>query len=1058
MSTRPQVISCAFALAEAFFGVCDIDHAQLLLTGRIDAWPEYWDLGEEDRARVCALLRHRGDDLASLEVFAKAVSELGGTTKLNGYRVDGDHVLPIHGVDPRLHADRLLKELNKQHKPHTLPVAEPGRYYTTLRTTPDRTESLIDLTGMTAPHRDPVTLRTALAVSQVELSADELGKMAARIDEARGDTHRQARLKALFEHLPRSLTIRAGGVIQSLIAPTGYGKSVLMEVTGTLAVEKGVPTALVVPTRVAALSLAKRIEENLALLGINGICTPLVSPKDAMADAERLAAIGDAFGDWAYERLAYGCALPAATESDVAVDTWVPGHEPCRDLRLRHRHGRRHACPWRDGCGKFRLMREAVRADVIVTAHATFFNGRMHIPIRTEAGVSDRMAVEELVMRRCQLIIIDEVDQFQRAVIGTSAKQLELAKGRSITALHRLDEEFRAIFGSVSPESDAEVRAILSELRLLSEQYIANLAKSWMAPAFSDRRHRTARGHRTDRWLVPRRHDAWLTARLLGLPEKSEEGRDVERDEVEALHVLFDAPDAREVAPLPLANLTTEQAEGTREQITRVLREISGGCRNATLPVYKQELNELLSQVVPDDTVRGLVVDRLIRRAHLEPLRRKLSELFYHTPHLGAMGADAAETIADALGGFKRWEAMPASPLGRLFFAFKERFDAEKPSEAALSVAAFGGDPHGYVRYLGELTARGHAGVPRSVLGLSATSHFPRAPHHHVFGEPTWIVPDTDDRGVTIHDARVFADDAAIRISGVQGRQRELKLFDLGEHLYRLKLAHHLGELARRRNERGTPGRDRILVATTSYASVLPLAQGMVRGGAEEKRLCLLAREEEKPELDRGGWHVLASDQVERFPATGADILIAPLAVVERGANILDGEISALGAIYVVVRPVPLIDEPAELLAHISHRLWRETWQGATPPRRLDERMKAAGKHFDDIVRSAQYFRSLPEWVRLGIVAEIIVSLIQLVGRARRGGTPGELYLVDDAFFDNRGQSDLPRLILQLRDKWDSAGQLERLRELYGPTLESFFIFATRMSRVMSGDDDHDDH
>src|SRR5690606_23864609 len=129
---------------------------------------------------------------------------------------------------------------------------------------------------------------------------------------------------------------------------------------------------------------------------------------------------------------------------------------------------------------------------------------------------------------------------------------------------------------------------------------IANLAKSWMAPAFSDRRHRTARGHRTDRWLVPRRHDAWLTARLLGLPEKSEEGRDVERDEVEALHVLFDAPDAREVAPLPLANLTTEQAEGTRKQITRVLREISGGCRNATLPVYKQELNELLSQVVPD--------------------------------------------------------------------------------------------------------------------------------------------------------------------------------------------------------------------------------------------------------------------------------------------------------------------------------------------------------------------------------------------------------------------------------------------------------------------------
>lgn len=98
-----------------------------------------------------------------------------------------------------------------------------------------------------------------------------------------------------------------------------------MEVAGTLAVEKGVPTALVVPTRVAALSLAWRIEENLRLLGIDGTCVPLVSPQDAMTDAVRLAANNDAFGDRAYQRLAYGCALPAATESDAAVDTWVPG-------------------------------------------------------------------------------------------------------------------------------------------------------------------------------------------------------------------------------------------------------------------------------------------------------------------------------------------------------------------------------------------------------------------------------------------------------------------------------------------------------------------------------------------------------------------------------------------------------------------------------------------------------------------------------------------------------------------------------------------------------------
>jgi hypothetical protein len=1042
---RPLVISCAFALAEAFFSACAARYAQLLLTGRIDVWPGYWDLDESDRQRLCDLLRQRGDDLSSEEVFAKAVRTLGAQDALDGYRVNNDTVQAVHGLTPRAHADRLLTRLKSMGQHPALPAARPGRYYTTVRTSP-AAEGVINLTDVTQPRSSPLAVTDAPYREHVQFDAEDLRKMAERIDLARGESHHHERVDALLKALvgPDPLRIRSGGVTQTLVAPTGFGKSVLLEVIGTLAVEQGVRTALVVPTRAGALGLAHRIAENLALLAITGSCAPLISPKTAMADAEKFAKIGDAFGDWAYNRLAYGCALPAATETEESVDAWVPGHEPCRELRLRHRHGRRHTCPWRDGCGKFRLMREATGADVIVTAHATFFMGSMHIPLRTDAGISDKLPVEEFIARRCQLIVIDEVDQFQRSVISRSARHLELARGRHRTAVHRLDDEFRSIFGHVLPESDGEVRAVISELRLLSEQYIANLAKGWMPPA-----QQTRRRYRTDHWLVPRGHDAWLTARLLGL---GTDERRVTRDEVEALHALVGAPDVRPVPPLALACLDPVRAEQVREEITRTLREISSGCRAGTLAVHKIALSEALREVVPDDATRGLAVDRLIRRAHLEPLRRKLSELFYHTPHLGSLGADAAETIADALGGFSRWEAMPASPLGRLFFAFKERFDEERPAETMLSVAAFGGDPHGYVRYLGELTSRGHAGAPRAVLGLSATSFMPAAPHHHVFCEPTWFVPDTDTSGVTIHDARVFTGEQAIRISGVQGRLREQQLADAGEGLYRLKLAGKLRELTAARDERGTSGRDRILVATTSYAGVLTLAEGMLRAGAPAGSLCLLSRSDDEHIVRDPRWHVLAADQAERFPATGADILLAPLAVVERGANILDGEVSALGAIYMVVRPVPILDEPAELLAHIDHRLWSTELRSATPLERAEERMKLAGGLFEELIGSPQYFRSLPEWVQLGIVAEIIIGLVQLVGRARRGGTPGELYLVDDAFFDPRGRSDLPRLIVRLRERWQKAGHLDRLLALYGPTLEAFFDFATRMSHLTTGD------
>lgn len=1064
---RPLVVSCAFALSEAYFGSCAPALAQLLLTGRVDIWSAYWGLDELDRQRVGDLLRHRGDDLASIEVFNKAVRELGGAGELEGYRLVEATVSAIHGLPPRDHADRLLAQLADLRNRPMLPIAKPGRYLTTLRTTrvgdgPALAEASFDLTDL-RPHRSvPLSVRTAPHVEAVDISVDDLRKMAGRIDAARGESHRQDRMDAVFTNLlsadskpvTHTLSVRSGGVIQSLLAPTGFGKSVLLEVVGTLAAEKGLSVALVVPSRVNALTLAHQIETNLTLLGIDGSCAPLVSPRGVMKDAEKIAKLGGAFADWVYERLSYGCALSAATETEESVDAWAPGREPCRDLRFRHRHGRRYACPWRDTCGKFRLSRDAVTAEVVVTAHATFSSGIMHVPLDSGHETSDQLAVEGFLMRRCQLIVIDEVDQFQRSVIGKSARHLELAKGRRSTPIHRLDDEFRNIFGHVLPESDGEVRAILSDLRLLSEHYIANLTKGWMPPV-----RQTKRSYRTDHWLVPRGNDAWITARLLGLPDK---GRPVTQDEVEGLHALFGGPDARPVTALPLANLSEEAAAEARTRITATLIAISGGCRVGILMEHKTALSEALQSVVTDESLRGRLVDRLIRRAHLEPLRRKLSELFYHTPHLGSLGAEAAETVAEALGGFTRWDAMPASPLGRLFFAFKERFDADNPEQSALSVAAFGGDPHGYVRYLGELTARGHARMPRAVLGLSATSFFPGAPHHHVLTEPTWFVPDTDSSGVTIHDARVYTTETAVRISGVQGRQRELNLSEIGEGLYRLKLGNRLRDLTDQRASRGTPGRDRILVATTSYDSVLTLAEGMIRAGAPHGSLCLLSRSDREFAVRDPRWHVLSADQVEQFPATGADILIAPLAVVERGANILDGGVSALGAIYMVVRPVPILDEPAELLAHISHRLWADTLGSEPDSRdaldRLEERMKQAGLHFDEIVRSAQYFRALPEWVQLGIVAEIMIGLIQLVGRARRGGTPGEVYLVDDAFFDAAGRSDLPHLIGRIRDTWESTGQLDRLLNLYGPTLQSFFEFADRMIRTTSTGTPDDDH
>jgi hypothetical protein len=244
-------------------------------------------------------------------------------------------------------------------------------------------------------------------------------------------------------------------------------------------------------------------------------------------------------------------------------------------------------------------------------------------------------------------------------------------------------------------------------------------------------------------------------------------------------------------------------------------------------------------------------------------------------------------------------------------------------------------------------------------------------------------------------------------------------------------------------------------------------AEGLVRAGADPSRICLAVRPTANPDPDDSGgettgWRELAADRLEEFPQLrSTDILIAPLARVQRGVNIIGaGDRSALGSIWLLVRPVPVIDEPTELIAHVNaHPLAVDVNDAALadlPPRRpadvLDDRKQAAGHYFEQIVTSLPYFRTMPKAVRLAITAEIMNGVIQLVGRARRGGTPAIIHLADGALLDPDAGPTFGALIHQLRDHWQQTGQLDRMRELYGSTLEAFFRFADTEARLLTPD------
>jgi hypothetical protein len=846
-----------------------------------------------------------------------------------------------------------------------------------------------------------------------------------------------------------------------------------MRSLGSWAQKENVTLALSVPTTVAAMELAYGIEEDLRSRGVDpeGLVVPLMSPNSMMAVLERVAATSRdrAFIEWAEERLGYGCALPSTATVDEEVDAWVPGSEHCISLLPVHGHSASRqakkagaqgpcACPFRPTCGKFRLARQACNAQIIVTTHANFYQGHLHTPVRQESGeIVERMTVEELISRRCQLIAIDEVDAFQSYVLGRAGRGLTLAWGnrQDQRPLLTLDGQFIQAFGRVRPALDESMRKTLARTRWLAETYTSHLAYGTLARSAREQkkrrgRHQSARPVQDKRWIIPQRWDGWISTQLRAFLANDEQLICAEERSY--------SPDSRERNLFVACYERSTKVRALPEHVqplAELLRDVTDTDEHAeSLAHIRRQLEQTLSHWIPNQAVRADVLDRMLRRAFLEPLRQLLYRFVHNAQQLKLAGVDAARDIADVLGPFSAWRAIPHGPQGRLMFAFTEDVRTGVPEDTRLSVAAFGGDPHTYVTTLGQITAQAHSGHKRIVLGLSATSYAPGAHRHHIHTEPTWWVPDQAERGVTV-DAEPLPGLGTdmLRISGKTGKERIEATTLLGRRLWP-RLREELQQLSRN-SKRGI--QDSVLLATTSYNSAEHLRDGLLAAGAEPGIIAIAVRPSQNEQSvtrdDVTGeplWHEIPGDQLESFTRLPkARILIAPLGRAERGLNILAPHTgkSAIGSIWVAIRPVPLVDEPDELLAHVGARALDERETSSEPWTELGRRRSVAGTYFEKVINSERYFRALPPRAKRAIAAELIISLIQLVGRARRGGTPGRIKLVDYAFLDAQGNSDLPHLIRELRREWSSTGVLPRMRSLYGTTLDAFFTFADHEAR-----------
>lgn len=1035
-----------------------IADALFFLSGQMDKWSHWPTLPADDKALIARLLRWRPVEMANRTAFTELVAVLI-PHHIADFRVaDEATVLVEIGGSPRLVVEECAQQLwlEREMRPRRAQtLANDGEYVTWIRGRSSASGIVeasytLHLSRQVEPET-PVALDPPAEAEEVMIPVDDLFRLAADIDAAVGQQHRTRSMTRIFTKIQAhpgnqvngQWVLRAGAT-RLFNAPTGVGKNVLAELVACWCAQRGMVTSLLVTKNAVVVQAAHSIEESLRALGIDGDVVPLMSPSAIAKEAEATATsvrVGD-LGEWAYARMHYGCALPAAAHTERAVDAWDPGAEPCTSLRKIRDDGTassgHYECPWKPSCGKFRLARQACRAAVVVTSHSNFFAGRMHVPVMINGRIEENPTVEEVLLHRSHVVLIDEIDAFQANLIGHSAHGLQLAKrrGTPLSPLRQFDQEFNdGALGRVGTRIEGRVHAALTQARFLAENYNRHLS----AGHFRRSRSSISTGNPMfGRWLLPRRWDAWLAAALFNLPEGTPPGR----EHYNALDTLFPLSDSTAVLPEWL------------EPVARMLAFMTSPSSGDDLfDDGWQIIFDLLAgnphegSRLGDEHMRAQATDRLIRRAHLEPLRKLLFTFVYTAPQLYASGVNAAGQIASALGQYATWRAVPYGPMGRVLFAFTEIHDDDRPLDTALRVSGFGGDPHAYVATLGELTALAHTGRPRLVVGLSATGYFPGAPHHHLRVKPTWWVPDDATGGIAIHAAPVSNEEKEFfRVSGTYAAQRSDVLLQLGKRLWTKRLEPALAALA---TDQATAHRARLLLATTAYQGAHDLARGISAAGVPAEQIVLAVPPSAAPDGIRltAQWVELPANRLEEFGRTvgiaPGSVLLAPLARAERGLNIVDNAgRSLIGSVWLVVRPIPILDEPAELLAHVHSRAHAEATPTGDPAETLDLMRITAAKHFDELFSSLPYFRSLPTETQLAIAGETLNGLIQLAGRARRGEVVGEIHLVDHAFHDTSGNSDLPSLIRRIRAEWAREGHLDLMRALYGQTLDAIFDFA----------------
>ncbi|MBH0246100.1 hypothetical protein I3W98_29670 [Streptomyces cavourensis] len=220
-------------------------------------------------------------------------------------------------------------------------------------------------------------------------------------------------------------------------------------------------------------------------------------------------------------------------------------------------------------------------------------------------------------------------------------------------------------------------------------------------------------------------------------------------------------------------------------------------------------------------------------------------------------------------------------------------------------------------------------------------------------------------------------------------------------------------ELAAVNDER----RGRLLVLTGSYDEARRAADILNRIPRWAGKVCRLISDDAEqdhewrpgPEPDPDGGPVVAlrRSEVANFASTGTEILVAPLLAIERGHNILNRGVAAIGSVFFLARPHPRPDDiglAVQAVNDWASRMQRDgtfdAFVRAQPS--LDEAgaefRTRARVHWRHLLNHPLAWSRLSEDEKISFTWDQLVVIWQVIGRLVRGGVPARVVFVDAPF------------------------------------------------------------